>query len=70
MRCDTPLSMYTPVHSLDDPPPFSKLRTYLMDDNEKINNKIRISYSLKYKYSKKKTMLYQKINASVKGKQY
>ena len=42
---------------LDEPPPFSQLRTYLMDGlffNQKTNKNIRISYSLKYKHSKKK----------------
>ena len=56
MRRDTPLSLYAPVHILDDPPPFLQLRTYLMDGlflNQKTNNNIRISYSLKYKHSKK-----------------
>ena len=39
------------------PPPFLQLRTYLMDGlflNQKTNNNIRISSSLKYKHSKKK----------------
>ena len=65
MRRDTPLPLYAPVHILDDPPPFSQSHTYLMDGlflNEKINNNIRISYSLKYKHSKKKLILYEKIN--------
>ena len=31
MRHDTPLSLYAPVHILDDSPPFLQLRTYLMD---------------------------------------
>ena len=63
MRRDTPLPLYAPVHILDDPPPFLQLRTYLMDGvflNQK-TNKIRISYSLKYKYSKKEYILYEKI---------
>ena len=37
-------------------PPFPQLRTYLIDGlflNQKTNKKIRISYSLKYKHSKK-----------------
>ena len=37
-------------------PPFPQLRTYLMDGlflNQKTNNNIPISYSLKYKHSKK-----------------
>ena len=56
MRRDTPLPLYAPVHILDDPPPFLQLRTYLMDGlflNQKTNNNIRISYSLKYKHSNK-----------------
>ena len=65
---DTPLPLYTPAHILDDPPPFSQLRTYLMDDlflNEKTNNNIRISYLLKYKHLKKIIILCKKINGSV-----
>ena len=53
----TPLLLYAPVHILDDPPPFPQLRVYLMDGvflNQKTNKNIRISYSLKYKHSKKK----------------
>ena len=64
MRRDTPLPLYAPVHILDDPPPFLQLRTYLMDGlflNQKTNNNIRISYSLKYKHSKKVDILYEKI---------
>ena len=52
-----PLSLYAPVHILDNPLPFPRLRTYLMDSlflNQKTNKKIRILYSLKYKYSEKK----------------
>ena len=40
-------------------PPFPQLRTYLMDGlflNQKTNNNIPISYSLKYKHSKKKIL--------------
>ena len=50
--------------------------TYLMDGifrNQKPNNNIRISYSLKYKHPKKEYILYEKINGSVKwneGVQY
>ena len=65
MRRDTPLPLYAPVHILDDPPPFLQLRTYLMDGlflNQKTNNNIRISYSLKYKHSKKEYILYEKKN--------
>ena len=52
MTRDTPLPLYAP-----DPPPFPQLHMYLMDGlflNEKTNKNIRISYSLKYKHSKKK----------------
>ena len=41
--------------------------------NQKTNNNIRISYSLKYKRSKKEYILYEKINGSAgwnKGEQY
>ena len=56
---------------------FHHLRTYLMDDlflNQKTNKTFRMSYSLKYKHSKKK-ILYEKINDSVvwnkhSGEQY
>ena len=37
---DTPLPLYAPVHSLEDPPSFLKLRKYLMDGlflNQKTN---------------------------------
>ena len=57
MRRDTPLPLYAPVHIFNDPPPFPQLRTYLMDAlflNQKTNKNIRISYSMKYKHSKKK----------------
>ena len=76
MRRDAPLPLYAHVHILDDPPPFLQLRTYLMDGlflNQKTNNNIRISYSLKYNHSKKEYILYEKINGSVgwnKGEQY
>ena len=66
MRRDAPLPLYAPVHILDDPPPFLQLRTYLMDGlflNQKTNNNIRISYSLKYKHSKKEHILYEKIKS-------
>ena len=66
MRRDTPLPLYAPVHILDEPPPFLQLRTYLMDGlflNQKTNNNIRISYSLKYKHSKKEYILYEKIKS-------
>ena len=68
MRRDTPLPVYPPVHIFDDLPLFPQLRTYLIDGlflNEKTNNNIRTSYSLKYKHSKKKLILYEKINGSV-----
>ena len=32
IRRDTPLPLYTPVHILDEPPPFRKLRTCLGAD--------------------------------------
>ena len=51
----TDFSTPLPLHVLDEPPPFPHLRTYVMDGlflNQKINN-IRISYSLKYKHSKR-----------------
>ena len=41
--------------------------------NQKTNNNIRISYSLKYNHSKKEYIFYEKINGSVgwnKGEQY
>ena len=66
MRRDTPLPLYAPVHILDEPTPFLQLRTYLMDGlflNQKTNNNIRISYSLKYKHSKKEYILYEKIKS-------
>ena len=63
MRSDTPLLLCAPVRILDDPFPSLQLRTYLMDGlflNQKTNNNIRISYSLKYKHSKKEYILYKK----------
>ena len=65
MRCDIFLPLFAPVHILDDTLPFLQLRTYLMDGlflNQKTNN-IRISYSLKYKHSKKEYILYEKIKS-------
>ena len=73
MRHDTPLSLCAPVHILGDPPPFLQLRTYLMDGpflNQKTNNNIRISYSLKYKHSKKEYILYEKIKSKKQAVQY
>ena len=68
-----PFSTYVSYDQFFNPPPpvrtctdfgvhptFPQLRTYLMDGlflNEKTNNNIRISYSLKYKHSKKKNSL-------------
>ena len=43
-------------------PPFPQLRTYLMDGlflNQKTNNNIRISYSLKYKHSNKENKFFK-----------
>ena len=51
MRRDTPLLLYALMHLLDDPQQFFELRTYLMDGiflNQKTDNNIRMSYSLKY----------------------
>ena len=51
------LPLYAPVHILDDPSPFPQLRVYLMNGlflNQITYKNIRISYSLKYKHSKKK----------------
>ena len=56
MKHDTPPPLHASVNILDEPPPFPQLRTYLMDGlffNQKTNKNIRISYSLKYKHSKK-----------------
>ena len=66
MRSDTPLPLYASVHILDDSLPSLQLRTYLMDGlflNQKTKNNIRISYSLKYKHSKKEYILYEKIKS-------
>ena len=55
-----------PVHILDDSPLFLQLQTYFMDGlffNQKTNNNIQISYSLKYKHSKKEYILYEKIKS-------
>ena len=62
----TPLPVYAPVHIFDDPPPFPQLHTHLLDGlflNQKTNNNIRISHSLKYKHSKKEYILYEKIKS-------
>ena len=54
---DVLFSPCTQLHTfLMNSPPFPQLRTYLMDGlflNQKTNNNIPISYSLKYKHSKK-----------------
>ena len=63
MRRDTPHLLYALVYILDDPPPFLQLRTYLMDGlflNQKTNNNIWISSSLKFNHSKKEYILYEK----------
>ena len=70
MSGDTPLPLYAPVHFLNEPPPFTQLRTYLMDVlflNQKTNKNIRISYIQKYKHSieQKYKHFYKKINVSV-----
>ena len=65
MRCDNPLPLYAPIPILDDSPLFLQLRTSLMDGlflNQKTNNDIRISYSLKYKHLKKQYILCEKKN--------
>ena len=54
MRHDTPLPLVRILN--DSPPPFSQLRTQLMRGlslNLKTNKNVGISYSLKYKHSKK-----------------
>ena len=59
MKLDTPLPLNTSVNILDDPPPFPELRANLMDGlflNQNTNKNIRISYSLKYKHSKKNSL--------------
>ena len=56
MRNNT-LRLYASVNILDDPTPFPLLRTYFMDEsflNQKTNENVLISYSLKYKNSEKK----------------
>ena len=56
MKRDTPIPLYVSLCILDDPLPFSWLRTYFMNSlflNQKTNKNIRILYSLKYKHSKK-----------------
>ena len=65
MRSDTPLLLYAPAHILDDPLSSLQLRTYLMDGLflNQITNNIQISYSLKYKHSKKIYILYEKIKS-------
>ena len=48
--------LYAPVHIFDDPLPFHSPVVYLIDGlflNQKTNNNIRISYSLKYNHLKK-----------------
>ena len=55
----TILLLWAPVHILDEPPLFPQLQTDLMDGlflNQKTNKNIniRMSYSMKYKHSKKK----------------
>ena len=51
------LSLCTKLYAiLDDPPSPYQLRTYLIDDpflNQETYKDIRISYSMKYKHSKK-----------------
>ena len=57
MKCDTPLPLYAPVHILHGPLLYPQFHMYLIDGlflNQKTNKNIRISYSLKYKHSKKK----------------
>ena len=53
----TPLSLYAPANILDDPPSIPPV-AYVLNDglflNQKTNNNIPISSSLKYKHSKKK----------------
>ena len=64
MKSDAPLPLYAPVHIVDDSLPSLQLRTYLMNGqflNQKTNNNIRTSYSLKYKHSKKEYIIYEKI---------
>ena len=63
MRRDASATQYATVHILGDPPPFLQLRMFLIDGlflTQKASNNIRISYSLKYKHSKKEYILYEK----------
>ena len=56
IRRETSLPLYIPVHIFDDIPPFPLFRKYVMNGlflNQKANKNIRMSYSLKYKHSKK-----------------
>ena len=65
MRRNASATQYATVHILGDPPPFLQLRSFLIDDlfpTQKTSNNIRISYSLKYKHSKKEYILYGKKN--------
>ena len=58
MKRDTPIPLYEPVHILDDPL-HSPVAYVLMDGLflvQKINKNIPISYSLKYKHSKKNSL--------------
>ena len=52
MNCDTHLALYESVKILDDPS--ISLVTYIR--NGWTNQSIRISYSLKYKHSKKNSL--------------
>ena len=77
MKRDTPIPLYVSLCILDDPLPFSWLRTYFMNSlflKQKTNKNIRILYSLKYKHLEK-NIFYEKINNSVvwnkrSGEQY
>ena len=56
----TPLPLYVPVHNFDNSlsiPPVAYVLNGWPISQPKINNNIRISYSLKYKHSKKKKIL-------------
>ena len=58
IRRNAPLPLYPPVHILDSSIP---LVTYIPNGwpillNQKTNKNIRISYSLKYKHSKKNSL--------------
>ena len=60
----TLLPLYALAHIFDGLP---QLRTYLMDDlflNQKTNNNIRISYSLKYKHSNKENTFFKSYTCS------